>query len=123
MKGMKSSAVLEKMDNLSKMSGFAEEKNMLSRIKQMEKMYQINSGQVAAYDSFLSDIWKMAGGENVSPEDAQRVLEMLLEDPDYSEKILSVFFYYNPQTGETMQLWPSANINQFIGNLQRLMLD
>lgn len=63
----------------------------------------------------------MAGGKDSALGDAQRVLEMLLEDPDFSEKILSVFFYYNPQTGETMQLWPMENINKFIGNLQMMM--
>lgn len=32
---------------------------------------------------------------------SEKLLSMLLEDPDLSQKILSVFFYYNPQNQET----------------------
>ena len=47
----------------------------------------------------------------------------MLESPTLSQKLLSVFFYYNPQTGETQMLRPSAYIGQFLDNIRKMMAD
>ena len=70
------------------------------------------------FDKFLSGIAEMS---KKNDENSERLLTMLLEDPDLSQKILSVFFYYNPQTQETQMLRPMQFIGQFIKNLQGLM--
>lgn len=94
---------------------------MYDRIKEMERLYTINSKQVGAFDKFLTDFWKTI--ENAKTEDKQRAVEMMLTSPDLSQKILSVFFYYNPQTQTTMMTRPMTYIGQFIKNLQELALD
>ena len=42
----------------------------------------------------------------------------MLESPEISQKLMSVFFYYNPQTGETQMLRPQAYIGQFLDNIR-----
>ena len=118
MVGTNASAVMGKMDELTKMSGFNTDKTMLRRIKGMESLYEINTTQVMEFDKFLSGIAEMS---KKNDENSERLLSMLLEDPDLSQKILSVFFYYNPQTQETQMLRPMQFIGQFVKNLQELM--
>ena len=52
---------------------------------------------------------------------AQQLLKQMLESPDISQKLLSVFFYYNPQTGETEMLRPASYIGQFLDNIRSMM--
>lgn len=49
------------------------------------------------------------------------MLKMLVESPELSQKLLSAFFYYNPQTGELQQLRPSAYIGQFLNNIREML--
>ena len=118
MVGTNASIVMGKMDELTKMSGFNTDKTMLKRIKGMESLYEYNTIQVMEFDKFLSGIAEMS---KKNDENSERLLSMLLEDPDLSQKILSVFFYYNPQTQETQMLRPMQFIGQFVKNLQGLM--
>ena len=118
MVGMNGSKTLEKMDGIAQMKGWVGGQNMLKRIKQMEKLYSINSKQVGVYDKFIGDLWKMSNGSDIN---AQNTLEMLLSSPEFSQKILSVFFYYNPQTNQTLTLRPPEEMKQFVANLQNMM--
>lgn len=54
---------------------------------------------------------------------AAETMRQLLESPDLSQKLLSAFFYYNPQTGKTQMLRPAAYIGQFLDNIRNLMND
>ena len=86
----------------------------------MNDLYQVNSKQVESYDEFLTKTWDIGqAGDDV----AQQLLRQMLESPEISQKLLSVFFYYNPQTGETQMLRPSAYIGQFLDNIRQMMSD
>lgn len=83
---------------LNKLQGDRARGDLLPRIQKMNDLYQENAKQVGAYDEFLSKTWEMGkDGEDV----AQQMLKNILESPTISQKLLSVFFYYNPQTGQT----------------------
>ena len=86
----------------------------------MNHHYQQNAKQVSAYDEFINKAWEMGKGGDDS---AQQVLKAMLESPEISQKLLSVFFYYNPQTGMTEMMRPSAYIGQFLDNIRELVSD
>ena len=90
------------------------------KITTMNDLYQRNAQQVEAYNEFLESIWTMG---STGPNAAQQILKLLLEDADNSQRLLSAFFYYNPQTGQTMMLRPSAYIEQFLDNIRKMMSD
>ena len=105
---------------LNKLQGDQARGDLLPRIQKMNDLYQENSKQVSAYDDFLTKTWEMGkDGEDV----AQQMLKNMLESPTISQKLLSVFFYYNPQTGETQMLRPQAYIGQFLDNIRKMMSD
>jgi hypothetical protein len=86
----------------------------------MNELYQENANQVQTYDEFLSKTWDIGkAGDDV----AQQLLKNMLESPEVSQKLLSVFFLYNPQTGETQMLRPLPYITQFLDNIRRAMAD
>ena len=80
------------------MIGQARYGDLLPRIQRMNKLYQENSSQVNTYDEFISKTWEIG---KVGDDAAQQVMKALLESSDLSQKLLSVMFYYNPQTGDT----------------------
>ena len=109
---------LAHFNKLQSQLGGAQYGDLLSRIQKMNELYQENSRQVESYDEFISKTWDIGkGGEDI----AQQLLKQMLESPDISQKLLSVFFYYNPQTGETQMLWPSAYISGFLDNIRKMM--
>ena len=118
MVGMNGQRTLMKMDGIAAVQGAANGTQMLKRIQGMERLYAINSKQVVDYQKFLSELWAMAGQ---NADNAQNALSEILQSPELSQKILSVFFYYNPQTQETMMLRPSNHIGRFVANLQEMM--
>ena len=63
------------------MKGYTESTGVLKRIKQMEKLYRINSKQVTEFDKFLTGIWEMSGKNS---ENAEKTITLLLESPDFS---------------------------------------
>ena len=73
----------------------------------MNTLLQENSKHVTTYDEFISKIWEIGKGND---DLAQNALKGMLESPDVSQRLLSVFFYYNPQTGKTMMLRPATYI-------------
>jgi phage-related protein len=76
----------------SELSG-AQYGDLLPRIQKMNQLYQENSRQVESYDEFLTKTWEIGqGGDDI----AQQLLKQMLESPEVSQKLLSVFFYYNP---------------------------
>ena len=86
----------------------------------MNQLYQENAKQVGAFDEFLTSTWEIGkGGDDI----AQQLLKQMLESPEVSQKLMSVFFYYNPQTGETEMLRPSTYIGQFLDNIREMMSD
>jgi hypothetical protein len=50
-------------------------------------------------------------------------LKQLLESPTLSQRLLSAFFYYNPQTGETQLMRPVNAIGEFVKNIQDMVND
>ena len=84
----------------------------------MNQLYQENAKQVASYEEFIQKTWDIG---QVGPDVAQQLLKQMLESPDISQKLLSVFFYYNPQTGETEMLRPASYIGQFLDNIRSMM--
>ena len=100
--------------------GQAQYGDLLPRIQKMNRLYQENAKQVSAYDEFLTSTWEIGqAGDDV----AQQLLRQMLESPEISQKLLSVFFFYNPQTGKTEMLRPSAYIGQFLDNIRNMMAD
>ena len=59
----------------------------------MDTIIQENSKQVAAYDEFITEAWKVGKGNDDLSAQAMRTM---LESPELSQRLLSVFFYYNP---------------------------
>lgn len=94
--------------------------DLLPRIQKMGDLYHENAKHVGAYDEFLSKTWEMG---KAGDDTAQQILKAMLESPEISQKLLSVFFYYNPQTGDTEMLRPQAYIGQFINNIREMMSD
>ena len=94
--------------------------DLLPRIERMNDFYQKNAKQVSSYDDFLTKTWEMG---KAGADTAQQVMKAMLESPEISQKLLSVFFYYNPQTGNTEMLRPQAYIGQFIDNIRKMMSD
>ena len=92
--------------------------NLRTRIEGMNKLYQANAEQVEQYSEFIAKTWEMGQGDS---ELSQQVLRQLLESPELSQRLLSAFFYYNPQTGDTQMLRPAAYIGQFLENIRAMM--
>jgi hypothetical protein len=107
-------------NRLQKVLGQAQYGDLLPRIQKMNELYQENSKQVESYDEFLTKTWDIGQGGN---DIAQQLLKQMLESPEVSQKLLSVFFFYNPQTGQTQMLRPSAYIGQFLDNIRQMMAD
>lgn len=80
-------------NRLQKVLGQAQYGDLLPRIQKMNELYQENSKQVESYDEFLTKTWDIGqGGDDI----AQQLLKQMLESPEVSQKLLSVFFFYNP---------------------------
>ena len=107
-------------NKLQGMMGQAQYGDLLPRIQKMNELYQENAKQVGAYEEFIGKTWDIGkAGDDV----AQQILKHMLESPEVSQKLLSVFFLYNPQTGETQMLRPLAYITQFLDNIRAMMAD
>ena len=94
--------------------------DIAKKIESMNELYQYNSQQVENYNKFLEDVWEMG---STGPIAAQQILRQLLEDPDNSQRLLSAFFYYDPQDGKTVMLMPASYIGQFLDNIRAMMSD
>ncbi len=81
-------------------------------------MYQQNVQQTKSYDEFMGKIWEMGKGND---DLAWNVLTTLVESPELSQKLLSAFFYFNPQTKQTMMLRPAGYIGQFLDNIRNVL--
>jgi hypothetical protein len=62
-------------------------------LEKMRRLSSINEEQVKAYNDFLGEIWKTGQGHD---DLAEHTMKILLESPELSQKLLSVFFYLNP---------------------------
>jgi hypothetical protein len=60
----------------------------------------------------------MGGGND---QLSAQILRILVESPELSEKLLSVLFYYDPQTGKLLQLMPKTYIGQFLDNIRNML--
>ena len=96
------------------------QEGLLPRIQKMTNLYHENAKQVGAYDDFLTKTWEIG---KAGDDTAQQIMKIMLESPEISQKLLSVFFYYNPQTGNTEMLRPQAYIGQFINNIRDMVSD
>jgi hypothetical protein len=94
--------------------------SILDRLKNMERIYQLNSTQVGDYDKFIHDVWDLGKSGDAT---AQQVLKSLLESSSLSQKLLSAFFYFNPHNGKTMMLFPTDYIASVVKQIQEMMLD
>ena len=83
-------------------------------------MYMRNSEAVDVYNEFIEKLWEMGKGND---DIAQQLMRILLESPDFSQKLLSAFFYYEPGTGKTFMLRPTRYIAQFIQNIRKEILN
>ena len=70
--------------------------SILKRMEKMNDYYQLNAQQVEEYEEFIAKMWETGKG---SDQLGAHVLKMLVESSELSQKLLSAFFYYNPQTG------------------------
>lgn len=102
-------------NKLQGMMGQAQYGDLLPRIQKMNELYQENAKQVGAYEEFIGKTWELG---KVGDDAAQQILKHMLESPEVSQKLLSVFFLYNPQTGETQMLRPLPYITQFLDNIR-----
>lgn len=84
----------------------------------MNDLYQINVKHVGSYSDFISNLWEMGGGND---QLSAQILRILVESPELSEKLLSVLFYYDPQTGKLLQLMPKTYIGQFLDNIRNML--
>ena len=109
---------LKYLERLQEVQGNAAAGSILKRMEKMNDYYQHNSQQVEEYDEFLSKMWEAGKG---SDELGARILKMLVESEELSQKLLSAFFYFNPQTGELTQLRPSSYIEQFLDNIRTML--
>ena len=101
--------------------GFQEEyKNAQSgaafaKLKSMGRLYQKNQDQVSEYANFITKVWEKGRGNAAS---SQYMLKTLLESPELSQRLLSAFYYYNPDSGKVMMLRPPDYIGQFLDNIR-----
>lgn len=111
---------LKALEKMADIEGFAVKGNLLSRIQKMNANYQENASQVTAYEDFIHDTWELG---KATDDSAGEVLKQLLESPTLSQRLLSAFFYYNPQTGETQLMRPVNAIGEFVKNIQDMVND
>lgn len=91
-----------------------------TKIENMNKLFQWNAEQTMAYDDFIAKAWEKGKGS----DDASRaVMTHLLESSELSQRLLSVFYYYNPQTREVMMLRPASYIGMFLNNIREMVSD
>ena len=83
-------------------------------------MYQINSKQVSEYNAFLEKAWEMGKG---NPEVSKRSLRTMVESPELSQRLMSAFFYYDPQSGRVMTTRPQSFMNRFLNQIRDMVLD
>lgn len=117
-KGMYSEENMRKMDELSKLQGYTGKSSVLDRISYMVKLYENNSTQVVNFQDFMKKLWELG---KVSKDAASKTLKAVLESPDFSQKLLSAFFYYDPSSGKTLSLRPMEYVGQFVENIRELV--
>lgn len=83
-------------------------------------MYQTNSKQVAEYNTFLEYAWETGKG---NPEVSKRSLRTMVESPELSQRLMSAFFYYDPQSGKVMTTRPQSYMNKFLNQIRDMVLD
>lgn len=121
MKGVQSEQNLKLAEQMSQeMGGNAAGKSILERLEYMNDLCKTNARQVDTYNNFIEKTWDIG---SQSKDAAGRALQILLESPEMSEKLLSAFFYYDPMTGKTRTTRPTAYIGQFLDNIRKLMSD
>ena len=118
MKGMYSERNIKFMDSISRVTNSIANKNVLGRIEQMSRLYMNNVENVENYQKFIQSVWEEG---NMGDEQAALMIKSLLESPVLSQRLMSPFFYYNPQTTEVMMMRPAAYIGQFIQNIRNLV--
>lgn len=118
MKGMYSERNIKFMDSISRVTNSIANKNVLGRIEQMSRLYMNNVENVENYQKFIQSVWEEG---NMGDEQAALMIKSLLESPVLSQRLMSPFFYYNPQTAEVMMMRPAAYIGQFIQNIRNLV--
>ena len=89
--------------------------DILKKLQSMKTIYAQNAEQVSAYNDFIASAWEIGRGDE---QLAQLALKSMLESPEISQRLLSAFFYYNPDTGETQMMRPASFIGNFIYRIQ-----
>ena len=83
-------------------------------------MYQTNSKQVLEYNNFLEQAWDMGKG---NPDVSKKSLRTMVESPELSQRLMSAFFYYDPQSGNVMTTRPQSFMNKFLNQIRDMVLD
>ena len=83
-------------------------------------MYQTNSKQVLEYNNFLEQAWEMGKG---NPDVSKKSLRTMVESPELSQRLMSAFFYYDPQSGNVMTTRPQSFMNKFLNQIRDMVLD
>lgn len=65
-------------------------------------------------------MWNSGNG---NADQASKSIKVLLESPELSQKLLSAFYYRNPQNGKLMSTMPASYIEQFLDNIRKMVLD
>lgn len=93
---------------------------LLPKIQNMGKLYEANVTATAAYKDWMYDLWEKGKG---SDEASMQMLKILLESSELSQKLLSAFFYFDPQTEETMLMRPPEFIGTFLDKIRKMIQD
>lgn len=116
--GMSGEKNLKYMDSLMQVSGKNKRNSVLTQLENINKLYTTNYTQVNEYNEFLTQAWEIGKGNE---EISQSELRELLTNSDLSQKLMSAFYYYNPQSGQLMSVYPESYLKGFIDNIRKFV--
>ena len=89
----------------------------MKKINRINEIFQENVDQALQYDEFIAEMWKLG---SLSPNHAYNVINIIMESPELSQRLLSVFYLKDPFSGQIWRTVPTDRLSGFIENVRKI---